>query len=427
MGMKLSFRTLITSFVLLMIAFPVLGQEPVTIRMMEFARQEELEWQRAVVEAFHQDQDRIRIELIGSAGEAPVHKAVALWAAGIPPHIAYGDPQHTISWGRQGIALDLTPFFERDYETSPFVDFHPVMLDLHSIPGKRYGIPLDLQVQAFFYAEKPFAEAGLAYPDETWTWDTVAKMAQRLTEDKDGDGSPERWGMRDPQYLDWWSLLWHFGGEFVNDPKVPTAFVGDSQEAADAMNWVYRMIHEVKAMPRPESLAGDTAENLVMQESVAMAIGNSLYVQQARKYVSDVPWDVVALPSGPAGNASVANAIGWSIFAAAGDHDAAWEVLKYFSSEKAMRMSVEMRGTLVPHLPVAREVWMNEGDVPANRHVFIEAMLTARPLPVLYGNAWNSTYYNPRYYWNGLISWTQAVENMRVDVENWIKQLGLDK
>ena len=260
-----------------------------------------------MVEEFHKEQDRIRIELI-SGRKAAVQ--IALVAAGIPPHIAYGDPEHSASWGRQGIALDLEPLFQRDYENSPFKDFYPGALALHSMPGKRYGIPVDLQVQAFFYAEVPFDEAGLAYPDETWTWDRVAEVAPHLTLDRDGDGTIERWAMRDPQYISWWSLLWHFGGRFVDHPSEPTRFTGDTAEMRNGMEWIHRMIHEIRGMPLFDALSGQTAQ-LNMDQNIAMAVQLAL---SATKLTIHVGSAVECSAADRTATRSYSNAIGWSIF-----------------------------------------------------------------------------------------------------------------
>lgn len=416
-------RLLLVMGIVLAFAGQLVLAEPVVIQMMAFDRVEEREWQEAVIAEFHKDQDAIRVELISGAGQAAVHKAIALLAAGIPPHIAYGDPEHSASWGRQGIALDLEPLFDRDYESSPFKDFYPGALQLHSMPGKRYGIPVDLQVQGFFYAEVPFDEAGLAYPDLTWTWDRVAEVSPLLTLDRNGDGTTDRWAIRDPQYISWWSMLWHFGGRFVDHPSEPTRFTGDTTEMRAGLEYIHSLIHDKKAMPLFDSLTGQTAQNLVMDQNIAMAVGSSLYLQQTLQFTSEVPWNIVPLPSGPHGNTAYSNAIGWSIFQSAGDTEEAWEVIKYFSSEKAMRMSVEMRGTLVPHLEVTREHWMNQYQDPSGRLHLIEAINTAQPLPVVYGNAWGSIYRNTRNYWNGRINLNQAIENMRIDVTSWLAEL----
>lgn len=354
-----------TASLVALLAFTVVASaNPVTIQMMEFQRMEEAEWQRAVVQRFNAEHPHIQVELIASPGESPLQRAIAMWAAGIPPHISYGDPFNTVSWGLQGMTLDLEPWFARDVATSDLKDFFPGVLDMHTVDGKRYGLPIDLQVQAFFYAEAPFDEAGVAYPDQTWTWDHVAQVSPRLVLNPEGGDTPRRWAMRDPQWLHWWPVVWHHGGEFVDDPKQPTTFTGDSPEVLEALNWFYHMMQEARTMPVLRTLPGTTAQHLVVDRSVAMAIGNSLYQQEAIQYATEVPWNVTSLPSGPAGNTAFANSLGWAVYRDAGDHDAVWEVLRYFSSRDAMELAVEMRGTLVPHIPTTRDVWLAYNDVP---------------------------------------------------------------
>src|SRR5690606_9282978 len=73
--------------------------------------------------------------------------------------------------------------------------------------------------------------------------------------------------------------------------------------------WIHRMIHEIRGMPLFDALSGQTAQNLVMDQNIAMAVGNSLYLQQTLQYTSEVPWNIVPLPSGPYGNTSYSNAI----------------------------------------------------------------------------------------------------------------------
>lgn len=52
--------------------------------------------------------------------------------------------------------------------------------------GKQIGIPKDMDTSALWYNKTKFEEAGIAYPDDTWTWDTLAETANKLTKD---DGS----------------------------------------------------------------------------------------------------------------------------------------------------------------------------------------------------------------------------------------------
>ena len=407
----------------LLLAVPAASAQPVVIQMMERDRVEEADWQRAVIERFHAEQDRIRVELVASPNENARDKALAMLAAGIPPHITAGDPYSVISWGLEGIVLDLTPFLERAGSDSPFKDFYPGAMDMHNVDGRQFGIPQDLQVQAFFYAERPFDEAGIPYPDESWTWEYVAEVSPRLMKRSSADAPPQRWAMRDPQFLHWWSVIWAYGGRFFDDPKKPTRFTGDTEEMRQGLQWFYRMMHELETMPLIGRSGGSTADNLVVHENIAMAIGNSLYQQAALARATEVPWNVTYMPKGPYGNPTVSNAIGWAIIAAAGNHQEAFDVLTYFSSPDAMRLSVEMQGILVPHVPTTRDVWLPAHELPRNRHIYLETMPNTRPWPIVYGEGDASIRNNTRAYWDGKISLSQAIENMKVEVTQWIEEL----
>src|SRR5690606_27810323 len=128
------------------------------------------------------------------------------------------------------------------------------------------------------------------------------------------------------------------------------------------------------------------------------------------------------LPSGPAGNTAFVNAIGWMILAGAGNHQEAWEVIKFFSGKDAMDLAVEMQGILVPYLP-STQLWMERFDKPSNRQVFVDAIPAGRPLPILYDQGEQSIRANTRAYWDGKISLEQAIENMRTEVTAWIQQI----
>lgn len=52
--------------------------------------------------------------------------------------------------------------------------------------GKQLGIPKDMDTSALWYNKTMFDEAEIDYPDETWTWDTLAETAKKLTKE---DGS----------------------------------------------------------------------------------------------------------------------------------------------------------------------------------------------------------------------------------------------
>lgn len=390
---------------------------PITVRMIEFVRTEEAEWQKKVVERFHASRADIRIELISTAGASLNDKMLALLAAGAPVDIGYQDPYQILAWADQGIVRDLRPYVERDRQA--LSEFFGPLLDLYATGRARYGIPIDLQVQALFYSEEAFAEAGLQMPWDGMQWEDVAQFGPKLTLDRNNDGTVERWGMRFPQFWHWWSMLWHFGAAFFDDEKNPTRFAADSIPMRGALDFLHRLIHEKRVMS-PRNIKGVTSVNLVKDRTIAMAVGNSLYMQDMVRLSGEVPWNVARLPYGPAGNMAWFNALGWFVFEAAAQPAEAWEVIRFFSSEASMRLSVEMRGTLVPHKRVTQEVWTRAWKVPTNRHVFTDAIGTARGLPNVHGAGLDAIIAGVNAVADGAKPVSQVIEDWRRQLGAWL-------
>ena len=391
---------------------------PVTVQMIEFARVDEAEWQRAVVERFNASRKDIQIELISLAGSNVHTKPLTMIAAGAPPDISYNDPYRIIEWTHQGLVMDITPYLNRD--RAAFSEFFGPLLDLYKVNDGRYGIPIDLQVQGFFYREDFFDEAGVPYPREGMTWDDIARISPRLVV-QSGDGVITRWAIRFPQFWHWWSILWHHGAAFFDDEWSPKRFVGDSTELRAGLEYIRSMNHDRQVMS-PRTISGTTAPNLVVTGSVAMAIGNSLYMQEMVRLGHERPWDVTRLPYGPAGN-NIAwfNSLGWFIISTANHPDEAWEVIKYFSSEASMRLCVEMRGTMVPHRRVSQTVWMQQWEYPKNRRVFLDAIGTARGLPAVYGEVIQSIVDGVYAFAVGRIPIPLVIADWDVQLNNWLK------
>src|SRR5690625_2705865 len=104
----------IVGTLMLLLTITPLYAAPTTVTMMQLQRAEEAEWQQAVVALFNEQHSDIQVELVAVPDLRPYEKAIAMWAAGIPPHISYGDPHHTIGWGQDGLALNLSELFARD-------------------------------------------------------------------------------------------------------------------------------------------------------------------------------------------------------------------------------------------------------------------------------------------------------------------------
>lgn len=147
-------------------------------------------------------------------------------------------------------------------------DILQVMWDAASRRGKIYGVPFCVSTTVIFYNKDVFRKAGL---DPEWspkTWDEMIETGKILTEDKDGDGNPERYALSFWQngLYGWAPILWAKGGEFFtkNGRRVDLT----SKEMITTINMLSDLVFKHEIMPRNwtdwESGQAFLSGNLVM-------------------------------------------------------------------------------------------------------------------------------------------------------------------
>lgn len=87
-------------------------------------------------------------------------------------------------YAERGQVLDLEPLVGRDFSAEEIADFFPWQWKDFVLPGGlRFGLPKYVNVMFIYYNRDKFEQAGLQPPDESWTHDTYADAARRLTRD----------------------------------------------------------------------------------------------------------------------------------------------------------------------------------------------------------------------------------------------------
>lgn len=143
-------------------------------------------------------------------------------------------------------ALDATPI--TDAAKYPTKLYDPWRFDGTNL----YCVPENIQSMVLFYNKDHFDEAGIAYPDPTWTWDKVIEVAPQLQ--KESGGKVTRWGLDIGDFGVWWgiqTLAWAAGGAFVDKPLEPTAFQMTDPKSIAAMKFVQDLMWDKHVAPRP--------------------------------------------------------------------------------------------------------------------------------------------------------------------------------
>lgn len=159
-------------------------------------------------------------------------------------------------------------------------------------------LPLDQATLAIVYNKERFDAAGVAYPHAPWTWDDLLATAQQLTQDVDGDGQAEQYGI--DRFDAYWPLLiWSATGQNVfDDPFAPTAFLLEDKAAMAALQWQadLSLVHGVMPPVADEGTGDEPADRFLTGQVAMQLVGH--WRIPALLAQPNLSFDFVEVPAG---------------------------------------------------------------------------------------------------------------------------------
>jgi len=322
------------------------------------------------------------------------------------------DPYSVITWGRNGVLVDLAPYIKRDSQL--YADWYPSSINLFRGYGGVWALPQSLQIGGLYYNKNAFDAAGIAYPTSTMTYSLLKDIAVRMQQ-KRADGTITRWGWKMPGWRNWMSIPFAYGAHFVDNINEPTTFTGNTTQMRDTLRYIREL--ETSGAIIPAAGDGQTiynAYNAFMQQRAVLLQSNTLALSQYA-LIKDFEWDVPSLPIGPAERTSFLNAQGWMMFSGSKNKEAAWEVIKFFTGSVAMKRIIEVSNTIPPSKRYVTD-WMQTVDKPANKLAFFVDLDTARAPGALNGDVYNAIWSEVKAVWTGTKSPDAAIDAMSTTI-----------
>lgn len=137
-------------------------------------------------------------------------------AGGDAPDVIYVEVNNFVDLYLRDVFEDLTPYVQKD--GVDLKGYYPGVLTRFSPGGKVYALPQDTAPMGLvFYNKKMFRDAGLPYPDGSWTWpEPFLSICQKLTK-KDATGHVTQWGFIDANDIQYENFVFSNGGNWVDD------------------------------------------------------------------------------------------------------------------------------------------------------------------------------------------------------------------
>ncbi|MGQ9632215.1 MAG: ABC transporter substrate-binding protein [bacterium] len=315
-----------------------------------------------------------QLQIMISAGTPPDATFLANWF--VPPFVA-----------RRALT-NLDPFVERDnYDLAKFFS---TVLDACRVEGKLYGLPRHPSPAAIFYNKNLFDQAGLSYPDETWTWEKEFMEAAKKLTKTDDRGRHIQWGVftsRDVSH-NLLPIIYGLGGRIL-DEKMSKCVI-DTPESIAAIQWLGDLWVKHKVAITPDQSAGLAGDPFVLGK-VAMVTNIYPFIIQQAQFVKDFEWDVAILPEGKGGRWNRA-AVGVHAMPAGAKHpNEAWEWLKFLATEEA-QLKIAASGLVMPSIKdlCLSEKFLNPPTGPKiNRKAFVDGLTKTKLVKEIFHPKWS--------------------------------------
>lgn len=395
--------------------------DPIIVRYTTWGGQEEA--CKAVVEAFNTSRSDIQIkyEAIPSPQLQPILKA----SLGTPdgPDIIWGSVS-TELYALAGKIEPLDAYVERDnFDLSVF---YPATLAQQYRHGSIYGLPKGVDTYAMVYNTAVFDKYGVEYPTNDWSWDDYDRISRELGAKIKAEGGNEFASALDitssPHLF--LPMIVSNGAAFMNEDT--TECLVNDKAAVDMMEMVVSLIND-----GIQADFSTLTENKPMDLYIGGSVGMTNLPSYSRALTavakSDIASTSVVLPwpKGPAsGTNYVSNTTTNNYVMNSGSEvkDAAWEVLKFLTSEEADKIMSEMKAHTPARISSAK-VWSDSFE-NLDTSVYVgqlESLVTTN-FPDNYLSCLMNMTPNLVPMYNGEITPKEALDNMTAVINELLSE-----
>lgn len=332
----------------------VAAKETVTITWSYWGDPDELPPNEEVIKAFEAAYPHIKIKTQHAPWSSYFDRIQTQMAGGTAPDVMFLN--NIPSYAARGVLLELDDLIgATGFDIEPYYEAN---LKIFSLNDKIYGFPRDNDTSVLYYNKDLFDEAGVAYPDSTWTWKEFLAAAQVLTK-VDARNRITQYGIA-LESNKFYQFIHQNSGDVFDDPLEPTRFVMDQPEAIEALQFMGDLINEYKVAPSfAQMLQMGNTTQMFQGGQVAMTMTNAARIPTFQE--ADFNWDVAPLPMGPTGiRSNTAGGAGYVISSTTKYPEEAFTFLSFLAGEEGQSIFAST-GVAVPAYdsPKTKEAFIN--------------------------------------------------------------------
>ena len=360
-----------------------------------------------LIDDFEAENDDVKVTLEVTPWDQYWTKVEAAVTGGSVADVFWLNIPNSTDYIEGGVVAPLT-----DYDIN--VDNIPEQyIEAFQRDGVLYGIPKDFDTQALWYNKEVFDNAGVDYPDDTWTWDDWYNAAAEITDEENNVYGVVAPVIYQGGYHD---LIYQNGGTVFTEDGTESNL--NSPEAMEALEF-YKSFVDDGLSPSLEVMAESEGYQMFNSGNIGTIMGGSW---MAGTYLKDNEYglenfDVAPLPMKEQ-RATTSNSIANVIAESSENKKAAARFIEFLNTEEA-NLKVAESGVVIPAAEGTQQPWV-EAYPDQNLQVFVDAVEYAVPLPYnKNGQAANEiqTQYLNRA-WTGKVTLEEAVNEFVEQANN---------
>ena len=253
---------------------------------------DEAEYWQEIIDQWKEIHPNIDVEFLTVAWDEVITKETAAFAANEAPDITFQTENFQV-YAKSGYILSLEDYISDEKKAG----YTQSALDYCSCDGELMGIPFIALNSVMFYNKTIFEENNIEIPT---TWEEMEAAAVALTQDKDGDGETDQWGLMYMPAYDYWqviSLAIQAGGNLWNENRSNIGF--NNEYGLAGLTFYDKLVNEDKCtLPVSMFASEDEGLSYFYNGQVAM-YPNQIQNANTIRNNSDVDLGAFLIPSGP--------------------------------------------------------------------------------------------------------------------------------
>lgn len=232
-----------------------------------------------------------------------------------------------------GIMKDLGTLMNKDNDFDSD-EFYSTTLQSGVYKGKQYALPYEAVPTLMFVNKTLLNSNGIEVPDNDWTWEDMYNICEKVTDDSDGDGSIDRFGVYN---YGWMEAALSNGAQLFDEHGSECYF--NEERFIESVRFI-KSLNDLNRDQRVSRDDFDSGNVAFMPLPFTEYRTYKTYPYRIKKYTK-FEWDCITLPAGPeGGNTSAVNTLLMGISENTKKESLAWEFLKLLTYDNEIQMDI---------------------------------------------------------------------------------------